>query len=111
MGKIRSPKDLGTIKTPEEFSRHASKVIQESVDVVNGKLEFDKNFASQTVSVTFPTANTDVAVTHSLKKKVTGYLVASKSVDCSIYAGSKEPTLNTLYLKSTVAATVTLVLL
>lgn len=110
MPRILTGADLGQIKDPDEFSRQASQVIKEAVDNINGKLEFDKNMNTQTVSVTFPSANTDVAVTHNLMKTDVHYLKSKSDVDCSVYDGAKANTLNTVYLRSTQKATVTLIL-
>jgi hypothetical protein len=110
MPKISSFSDLRKFKTPDDFHKEASPVIKETVDVVNGKLEFDQNLNTQTVSVVFKTANSDVAVSHNLKKTGVNYLTANKSVNCTIFNGTRPANKNTIYLQCNVPATVTLVL-
>lgn len=110
MGKIQSRTDLSSLETPEEFQRHGAQAISNMADVVNGQLEFDKNFKSQTVTVTFTSADTDTSVTHSLKKTNVNYMVVKKSANCSVYDGAGKATANRLFLRSSSAATVTLVL-
>lgn len=110
MPKITSLKDLGAVKDAEEFKRHAAPVIKETVDVVNGKLEFDKNMNTQTVSVVFAQANVDTAVPHNLNRLGLKYFPVSKSVDCSIYDGKRAQAKNVIYLRSTQPATVSLIL-
>jgi formate dehydrogenase assembly factor FdhD len=109
MAKISGFSALGKVP-PDQFHKEASPVIQETVDTVNGKLEFDTNMNTQTVTVKFPVANTDLAIGHKLNKTTINYLVGSKSVDCSVYNGATANTKNTVYLRSTQAATVTLIL-
>lgn len=110
MPKIQTFTGLGNLKDPQEFIRHGSKAIAATADVVNGKLEFDKNLDTQTVTVTFPAANTDVKVDHQLNRIVKGYIVAKKSADCSVFDGQGTSTSNAVYLRSTQAATVTVIL-
>lgn len=110
MPKIINTVDLTTIKTTEEFMRHGSRAIGETADAVNGNLEFDKNLKTQTIIVTFPTANTDVAIAHNFNKVSVHYMPVKKSATCDIVSGTKNSTPNTLYLQSTAPATVTLVL-
>lgn len=109
MPKINHYPDLGNIKDPDEFMKHASPVIKGIADIVNGKLGFD-NMNTQTVTVTFPSANTDVVVPHTLNKMGVHYLPAKKSVACDIFDGTGVASINKIYLQSSVAATVTLIL-
>lgn len=111
MGKITNSPNLSNLTDPKEFQRHASIAVGSVVDKINGGLEFDKNFNSQTVSVVFDQANTDVAVAHTLGRTGLKYLKAQSTADCSVYDGSKPATKDTIYLRSTQPATVSLVLL
>lgn len=109
MAKIQHFPDLGNLN-PQDFVKHGSQVIQNTVDQVNGNLEFDKNIKSQTVVVKFAQPNIDMAVSHKLNKVSVHYMVVKKNVDCSIYDGVTKNTSNIVYLRSTQASTVTLVL-
>lgn len=110
MPKIQNHTGLSNIKDTGEFVTRGSQAIQEIGDTVNGKLEFDKNLNTQTVSVNFTTANTDVAVSHNLNKVGVNFIQANSSVACNVFKGKKVSTSNTLYLQSTQPATVTLIL-
>ncbi len=110
MAKITTHPDLSNITDPNEFMARGSGIVKDTVDQVNGGLEFDKNLNTQTVSVVFPTANTDVAVSHNLGRTGVKYFIGGKSVDCSVFDGSRAQTKTTIYLRSTQPATVTVVL-
>jgi hypothetical protein len=109
MPKIQGFVDLGQIKTPDEFIRHGSQAIQSTVDVVNGKLEFDSNLNTKTITVTFAQANTDTPVTHNLGRVPGGYLPGKRSVNCSVFDGTKQDTTTVSYLQCSQPATVTLI--
>lgn len=102
--------DLGKIKDVSEFMRYCAKFCQNLFNLINGKLEFDSNILSQTVEVTFATANTDTKVSHSLNRTGLGYIVKSKSAACDVYDGNTAANNKAIYVRSTVATTVTLIL-
>lgn len=110
MAIIPDPPDLGRIKDPSDFIRHASNAIKNTVNTVNGQLEFDKNLNTQTVTVTFPKANTDLAIPHTLGRVADNYLVSKASVSANIVSGKTASTSTTTYLQSSVAGTFTLIL-
>ncbi len=111
MSRTTSESDLSNVTDQGEFMRSSSNVISQLANAVNGQLEFDKNFLSQTISVTFPNANTDLGIGHKLNKTGLRYMVASKSKSCDVFTGTTSSTKNTIYLQNTQAgATVTLVL-
>lgn len=109
MSKVQLYSGLDDIKA-EEFQSAASQLLSDIVSRVNGQLEFDKNILSQTVEVVFTATNTEQAVKHNLNKLIYNYIPVSKLAACDIYDGGSGPNNNTIYLKSTVATTVTLVL-
>lgn len=108
--KLTNLADLSKITDAPTFMRMCSQVVQQIANVINGAVEFDANIASQTVSVTFKTANADTVVPHGLKRVVSKYLVASSSAATSVYTGHAAPTTSAVYLRATVAATVQVVL-
>lgn len=107
MSKI-SPIDLTNIDDTTEFMRYCSQLVGTIVDTINGKLEYDVNLLSQKVSVTFSVPNQDTAVTHKLNKTGVQYIVTSKNAACDVYNGVGAATTSTIYLRGTVATTVTL---
>lgn len=111
MGQIQSKVDFGNIKDPAEFIKYASQFLQELQSIMNGSLELDKNFLSQTIEVKFPQANTDVIVRHNLNRTGLRFFPIEKSVSCDVYHGQGTDSTNTIFLRCTAATTVTLVLL
>jgi hypothetical protein len=110
VSRVLSQTDLGKITDTNKFMQYCSKLLNDLMSVFNGKIEFDLNILSQTVSVKFVNANTDLSVAHNLNKTGVKYIVASKSATCDVYNGVTSSTTKTIYLRSTVATTVTLIL-
>lgn len=108
MAKITTPSDFSQIQDAPTFMRMCSQFINDLVSLINGKIEFDSNLKTQSMSVTFSAANTDLAVSHSLGKSSVKYIVTSKSKSCDVFNGLAANTTNKLYLQCTQAATVTL---
>jgi hypothetical protein len=110
MSKVTIHSGLEDIKEMENYKTASAQLLSDIVSKINGQLEFDKNLLSQTVEVAFTEADVEQVVNHSLNKLIYNYLPINKLVSCDIYDGGTGPTKNAIYLKSTVATTVTLVL-
>jgi hypothetical protein len=111
MAKLTTFTDLGKVTDPQEFIRFAAGAFIEMQSIINGKIEFDSNIASQTKTVYFPTANLDVSINHTLGKSSINYLVAQKTGPCDIYNGSVATTESIVNLRSNASGvTVTLIL-
>ena len=107
--KLTNLADLSKITDAPTFMRMCSQVVQQIANVINGAVEFDANIASQTVSVTFKTANADTVVPHGLKRVVSKYLVASSSAARRCIPDMQHRR-RVLFICATVAATVQVVL-
>lgn len=102
--------DLTSIQKEPDFIRFCGQVVKSIQSALSGGLNFSDNFASQTVKVTFGSANTNRAIAHNLAKTGVNYIVVSKSAACDIFRGSGD-TSKQIVLQSTVAnVNVTLVL-
>lgn len=110
MPKIQQIQDLTRVQDPATFMKYASQLHNETTNTINGKLEFDSNLATHTTQVTFPKANTTVAVTHPLNKTSVNYMIANSSQPAHIFNGEKTNTKNTVYLQASAPGTFTLVL-
>lgn len=111
MAKLTTFTDLGRIQDATEFIRFASGAFVEMQSIINGKIEFDLNIASQTKVVFFPSANTDLTLSHNLGKSSINYLVTQKTAPCDIYNGVTKTTDNLVSLRSNAAGvTVTIIL-
>lgn len=102
--------DLGKIVDPKDFMRYCSKFCANVFSLFNGKIEFDLNILSQTVTVTFVSSNTDTKVNHSLNRTGLKYIVASSGSACDVYDGVTPSTNSAIYLRGTVTTTVTIIL-
>lgn len=111
MANIRAPHQFGQITDQGEFNSSVSRYIEELHQVANGKLNFDENINSQTVTQFFTKANTNYTINHNLNKLGVHFLIAQKTKACDIFHGSGTDTVSTINLESSVAGvTVTLIL-
>lgn len=110
MSRVVAQSDLSNISDEKQFMQYCSKLLSEIVSVINGKTDFDTNLSTQTVSVRFTNANTDLSIPHNLGRTGLKYFAVKKSAACDVYDGATTATKSTIYLRSTVATTVTLVL-
>ena len=111
MGVIKNHLDLSNIKDLDTLVRFTSQAINQIHDIIGGTVEFDSNILSQTISVRFAQANVFQAVTHSLNRKGLRYIVVDKLAACDIYHDATRDSVSQIYLASTVATTVTLILI
>lgn len=107
---IVRPRDVGTLGAFDVFKTVVATLFSDILSVINGKLEFDKNLLTQTVEVTFTSANTEQAISHNLRSLVSEYIVSKKSIACDVYDGVSAATTSVIYLKCSQAATVRLIL-
>lgn len=111
MSKLTAFSNLGRITDPAQFIQYASRVISDIQAILNGKIEFDANIASQTVTTYFPAANADLVIKHELNRTGLKFMVVDKTGPCDIYHNSKLDSVSQIDLKSSVAGvTVTLIL-
>ena len=110
MGKLKYQPDLSNIKTLDDLVRYTSQAMNQVYDILQSGVEFDVNIASQTLSATFPQANTEFMVTHKLGKTGLRFLVVDKSVSCDVYHNASRDNKTQISLKCTQATTVTLIL-
>lgn len=108
MPKINIGFDLSNINDQEKFANYCGQIVDNLLSVINGKLEFDSNLATQTLKVTFVAANSDVVITHKLNKTGVNFDLINKPVSCDVYHGSNQDTNSSIVLKCTQATTVTL---
>ena len=111
MGVIKYHPDLSNIKDLDTLIKYSSQAINQIHDILGGAVEFDSNINSQTVQIRFSTANVFQFVTHNLKRKGLRYIVVDKSTPCDIYHDASRDNTSQICLASTVATTVTLILI
>jgi hypothetical protein len=108
--KITATPDISNVETLDDVTRYTTQCLTQIVSVLNNNISFSDNFKATIASVTFPTANSEQAVDHGLGKVPTGYILAGASAATSIYNGTTANTDSKIYLKSSVATSVTLII-
>lgn len=111
MANVRAPHQFGRITDQKEFNNSVSRYVDELHPVINGKLQFDQNINSQTITMFFTLANTNYVINHTLNRTGLNFLIAHKTQSFDIFHGSGIDTPSTINLQSSVAGvTVTLIL-
>lgn len=111
MGVIKYHVDLSNIKDLPTLVKYSSQAVNQIHDILGGKVEFDSNILSQTLTVTFATANTSLLIDHNLNKKGLRYFVIDKSTPCDVYHVASNDTKSQICLACNVATTVTIILI
>ena len=101
-----SEKDVSGL-SGDSFQTKVAEVLRELTSAVNGGLAFKENIQCNLVDVTFG-ANTNTQVEHGLGKAPTGYIVCKRSAACSVYDGTNPNTAKHLFVRSSAAASVKL---
>lgn len=105
--RVKLPIDISnlTVEDPQ-FISFLSQIINAMVTILNGDISFSDNFRGRIVNVVFNAANTQQAINHSLNKIPTGYLNIGSKAATQLYNGVTASTTQTIWLQSTAATTV-----
>ena len=100
---------LRTPKTESEFDKKLEEeLVRYSIDLakmLNSGLKFSDNFNMEIQSVTTDaSAGTETAITHTLKRVPSDFLVGSQDKAGTIYKGASAWTATTIYIKGSVAS-------
>lgn len=107
MSKIQSGSTISLVK-PEELTRYITQFLNEVVQVVNGRLEFNANIRGNFRDVSFTAANTNKAVSHGLGRTPQGYIVTKLSANMVVYDGSSDNNEDTIYLRASAIGNATI---
>lgn len=110
MSKLLALSEFSKLKDQDDLQRMLSAFCREVHDVVNGNLEFDANIKTKVVDATFSSSATDVAINHSFNRTDVKYIVCGKDATCDVFDGATVNSKTTIYLQSTAAAKVRLIL-
>lgn len=102
-------KDISQQPTWEDLQRFVQQNFDTLSTALTNQLSFPDNIDCQLVSVTFSSTSNDTTVPHTLKRVPSGYIPYNKSVASDVYNGATSWTKTNIYLKSTVAATIRLI--
>ena len=103
--RVTASPDVNKVK-PEDIALYTSMALTEIIQVINGNLSLADNFSGKILTITFSTANVEVATPHGLGRVPSYYIVLGSSVATNIYDGSSANTAQLLYLRASVSATV-----
>lgn len=107
--KIIGPQTISNVTTGQDLQRFLSQTLSAMLSAFNGQITFTENINCAIVPVTFDAANKTVAVPHKLNRIASLYLVASMSNDLRVFDSKTANTSDTLYVQSTAAGSVNLV--
>lgn len=95
-----------------DIPRYCSMNFQNIDTQLNGNIEFGANIKSSSTPVVFQTANTVVAVSHTLGRVPQGYIVIKQNAAGSILTSelTNPWTSTTIYLNASAAMTATLII-
>lgn len=86
--KLASSQGISNQQTWEGLRRQTQILATKLEELLNNGINFKDNFQSQSISVAFTAADTDLQIAHQLNIVPTGYLVTNKSVSLDVYNGS-----------------------
>jgi hypothetical protein len=93
--------------TDTDFVSNLSKILADISNILNGKVSLSDNGDNAILSVTFASAGVELGVTHNLNRIPLGYILVSTPTPIQIYDGVSKNTIQSIYLRATVATTVT----
>lgn len=105
--RITVPIRLNNLETSDPaFMVYLSQLINQMQDILNGHIGFIDNCNTAIMKINFVSANTTQAFTHGLNRIPNGYILVGAGAATQIYDGTQANTTQTLYLQSTVATSV-----
>lgn len=92
------------------FAQDTTRVVNDLLHAVNGRLDFENNFGAKIVNVVFTDADTETAVAHGIGRPPRGYIVTSLGAATTVYNSGTPWTANTIYLSATIATSADLLI-
>lgn len=105
MSKIKTYQNLSEVTSWEELKRFASASISQIIDEINGRLTLTENVKTSLVTMEFPSA-TQIRAVHTLGRVPIGYIQVGASAAITVYDGTTANDFESIYLRSTGAGTV-----
>jgi len=101
--RLSAAPDVERVK-PEDLARYTSIFLTQVVELLNNNLSFADNFNAKILTITFSSANVEVATIHGLGRVPSGYIVLGSTAATSVYDGASANTSSLLYLRSSAVA-------
>ncbi len=105
--KLKVSQSVSNVDTFDDLKRFVDQYLSSIRDVINGNVDLNDNMSVSFVTFTFQQANTNYQLAHTLGRIPTGYIPVKKNSSADIYDGAGTNTAKSIFLKSTVATTVT----
>lgn len=100
MAKVQASPEIASIKSDEERLRYIQICLQDIINQVNGNLDLLNNLGMKVVTVNFPVANVNTAVSHTLGRAPSGYIPFNKNTNMNVFSGNGGRDSSTISLKS-----------
>lgn len=104
MSKVTASYEFQACK-PEELPRFLTLFGEQVARALNSGLDFETNFNSKFVSITFSATNTDTSVAHGLGRVPAGYIIIGLSAALTVYDGVGANTATNLFLRASATGT------
>lgn len=108
MSKITAEPFVDRIEDTKEIVRFISIFFEQTKRIVNNGFTFQDNLDGKVLSVSFSAATTNQALAHGLGRVPLGYQVIRRSANITIYDGTSPFTTSSIFLASSGAGNVTL---
>jgi hypothetical protein len=108
--KLNLPVDLSNLTSQSDFIRYTSQSIKQIISLINGKVAINDNLDAVIISATFNSANTSVAVPHTLGRVPQGYVPITRTSAMIVFNGSQENKSDVIYLQASASGTVNLLI-
>lgn len=105
--RIKLPIDTSNLDPgSEQFVSFVSQVLNGILNILNGNVQFTDNCLSELITVTFNSANVQQAISHKLGRLPSGYILCGSRAATTLYDGASPSTTSSVFIQSTVATTV-----
>jgi hypothetical protein len=105
--KFKLPISLSNLDAAsDDFVKYVSQAVDLFTTIINGEVDFRDNCKTTIAKITFSSADMEQAVEHSLGRIPYGYIMIGSLAATQIYNGVSQNTTKALYVRSSVATTV-----
>ena len=106
MSRVTQDTSVDRHEDLKEVARFSSMLFDQIASLLNNGLRFSDNFDAKLLDITFSAASTNSALNHGLDRVPAGYLVLRRSANITVYDGTSSWNASTMYLGSSGAGTV-----
>ncbi len=96
--------------TDKDFKIYVSRFVKEVISTLNNGITIDDNISCKVVSVVFTAASVESRIEHGLGRVPVGYIQIGQSAVLTVFNGATTTTNQNIYLQSSAAGTVKLLI-